>query len=145
LELKEHEALIANASERIVELETNLYRQVCSEISRHAERIVQIAVGIAQLDLCCALAEVAARYDYVKPELKDGDELVISNGRHPMIKQLLEDQRQFVPNDTRLGNRNQQIMLITAPNMAGKSVYLRQVALICLLAQIGSFVPGGVG
>jgi DNA mismatch repair protein MutS len=141
LELKEHEALIANASERVVELETNLYRQVCAEIGRHAERIGQIAAGVAQLDLCCALAEVAARYGYVKPELNHSDDLNLNNGRHPMIEQRLDDRRQFVPNDTRLSNRGEQIMLITAPNMAGKSVYLRQVALICLLAQIGSFVP----
>lgn len=141
LELKEHEALIANASERLVELETTLYRQVCAEIGRHAERIAQVASGIAQLDIYAALAEVAARYDYVKPELNDGDALVIRQGRHPMIEQRIEDRRQFVGNDTNLSNQATQIMLITAPNMAGKSVYLRQVALICLLAQIGSFVP----
>jgi DNA mismatch repair protein MutS len=141
LELKEHEALIANASERIVELETNLYRQVCDEISRHADRISQVAAGIAHIDLCAALAEYAARYDYIRPELNDGDEIVIAKGRHPMIEQRLEEQRHFVPNNTHLANNEAQIILLTAPNMAGKSVYLRQVALICLLAQIGSFVP----
>lgn len=141
LELKEHEALIANASERIVELETNLYRQVCGEISRHADRISQVAAGVAHIDLCSALAECAARFDYAKPELNEGSEIVIAKGRHPMIEQRLDDRRQFVPNDTRLANDDTQVMLMTAPNMAGKSVYLRQVALICLLAQIGSFVP----
>lgn len=146
LELKEHEALIANASERLVELETTLYRQVCAAISKHAERIAQVAAGIAQLDVYCALAEAAARYGYVKPELDDSDVLSIRQGRHPMIEQRLPDagkeaRRQFVPNDTHLSNHGEQIMLLTAPNMAGKSVYLRQVALICLLAQIGSFVP----
>lgn len=141
LELKEHEALIANASERLVELETTLYRQVCQHLSNHAERIAQVASGIAQLDLYAALAEAAARYDYVRPELNDGDALAIRQGRHPMIEQRLEDRRQFVPNDTQLSHSGEQIMLLTAPNMAGKSVYLRQVALICLLAQIGSFVP----
>lgn len=141
LELKEHEALIANASERLVELETTLYRQVCAEISKHAERIAQVAAGIAQLDVYCALAEAAARYGYNKPELDDGAALSICQGRHPMIEQRLDDRRQFVPNDTHLSNQGEQIMLLTAPNMAGKSVYLRQVALICLLAQIGSFVP----
>lgn len=144
LELKEHETLIANASERILELETRLYRQVCEEIGRHADRISQIAAGIAQLDLCASLAEAAARYEYVKPEFcpvgAEG-ELVIINGRHPMIEQRLSERRQFVANDTHLSNRETQIMLLTAPNMAGKSVYLRQVALLCLLAQIGSFVP----
>jgi DNA mismatch repair protein MutS len=157
LELKEHETLIANASERIVELETNLYRQVCAEISRHADRIAQVAAGVARIDICAALAECAARYNYVRPELKEGGEIVISEGRHPMIEQRLSDsgdeaERRFAPNDTRLSSAGAanggggtdsgpQIMLLTAPNMAGKSVYLRQVALICLLAQIGSFVP----
>jgi len=141
LELKEHESLIANASERIIELETNLYRQVGGEIGRHADRISQVAAGIAHIDLCSALAECAARFNYVKPELNDGGEIVIAEGRHPMIEQRLEDQRHFVPNDTHLANHDTQIVLLTAPNMAGKSVYLRQVALICLLAQIGSFVP----
>ncbi|MGH9767996.1 MAG: DNA mismatch repair protein MutS [Blastocatellia bacterium] len=155
LELKEHETLIANASERIIELETNLYRQVCAEISRHADRMAQVAAGIAHIDLCAALAECAARFNYARPELNEGGEIVIGKGRHPMIEQRLpesgnESERRFAPNDTRLsdaasasGNANgeTQIMLLTAPNMAGKSVYLRQVALICLLAQIGGFVP----
>ncbi|MGE0131969.1 MAG: DNA mismatch repair protein MutS [Blastocatellales bacterium] len=151
LELKEHESLIANARERIIELETNLYRQVCSEISRHAERIAQVAAGIAHIDLCAALAEAAARFNYIRPELNEGGEIVITKGRHPMIEQRLpesgnEAERRFAPNDTRLSsggeaNGRTQIMLLTAPNMAGKSVYLRQVALICLLAQIGGFVP----
>jgi DNA mismatch repair protein MutS len=155
LELKEHELLIANASERIVELETNLYRQVCAEISFHSDRIAQVAAGVAYIDLCAALAECAARYSYVRPELNEGGEIVIGRGRHPMIEQRLcgsddEAERRFAPNDTRLsdaasasGNSGggTQIMLLTAPNMAGKSVYLRQVALICLLAQIGAFVP----
>jgi len=155
LELKEHETLIANASERIVELETNLYRQVCAEISRHADRIAQVAAGVARIDLCAALAECAARYNYVRPELNEGGEIVISEGRHPMIERRLSDsgdeaERRFAPNDTRLSSAaaangradgGPQIMLLTAPNMAGKSVYLRQVALICLLAQIGAFIP----
>jgi DNA mismatch repair protein MutS len=141
LELKEHESLIANASQRIVELETNLYRQVCDYISRHAQRIGQIAAGIAQIDTCSALAECAARFGYVKPELNESDEIVIINGRHPMIERQDEDGCGFIPNDAYLSNNDAQIILLTAPNMAGKSVYLRQTALICLLAQIGSFVP----
>ncbi|HKX33064.1 MAG TPA: DNA mismatch repair protein MutS [Blastocatellia bacterium] len=141
LELKEHESLIANASERIIELETTLYRQVCEELGRHAERIRHVASGIAHLDLCAALAEGAARYGYVKPELNEGDEIVIGEGRHPMIEHQLGDRRSFVSNDTVLASQGTQIVLLTAPNMAGKSVYLRQVALICLMAQIGSFVP----
>lgn len=156
LELKEHESLIANAKERILELETSLYRQACDEISRHHDRIHQIASTIAHLDLCASLAECAERYGYTRPELNESDEIAIVKGRHPMIEHRLLDSsshsspdagRCFRPNDTHLSNRghsahaNCQIMLLTAPNMAGKSVYLRQVALISLLAQIGSFVP----
>ncbi|MGE0887079.1 MAG: DNA mismatch repair protein MutS [Blastocatellales bacterium] len=146
LELKEHESLIANAKERILELETNLYRQICDEISRHYDRIQQIAASMANLDLCAALAECASRFGYVKPELNEGDKVAIVKGRHPMIEQRLPDSgnetgRKFTPNDAQLSNGDCQIMLLTAPNMAGKSVYLRQVALISLMAQIGSFVP----
>ncbi len=140
LELKEHEALIANAKERILELEVSLYRQVCDEISRHHQRIGKVAAGIARLDIFAALAECAVRHNFVRPELNEGIELTIIQGRHPMIEQRLES-REFVANDTHLNNNEIQIMLLTAPNMAGKSVYLRQVALIVLLAQIGSFVP----
>ncbi len=140
LELKEHEALIANAKERILELETNLYRQVCDELGRHCERISKVAAGIARLDVFSTLAEIAAQHNYVKPELNEGDGITIIKGRHPMIEQRL-DTRRFVANDAQLANHDTQIMLLTAPNMAGKSVYLRQVALIVLLAQIGAFVP----
>jgi DNA mismatch repair protein MutS len=140
LELKEHESLIANARERILELETNLYRQICDEVSFHHQRIIRVGAGLGRIDLHSALAELAARFAYVRPEITEDDEIVIVNGRHPMIEQMIEP-RKFVPNDARLSNRGLQIMLLTAPNMAGKSVYLRQVALTCLLAQIGSFVP----
>jgi DNA mismatch repair protein MutS len=141
LELKEHESLIANASQRIIELETNLYRQVCDYVSRHAQRIGQIAAGIAYIDICSALAECAERFGYIRPELDESDEIAIIGGRHPMIERRVEDGSGFVPNDVHLSNNDAQIILLTAPNMAGKSVYLRQTALICLLAQIGSFVP----
>lgn len=144
LELKEHESLIANAKERLLELEQSLFRQVCDEISRHAERITKVAAGLAQIDVAAALAEAAARYGYVRPELDEGDELRIVKGRHPMIERRLgsgPESHEFVANDTELSCGGTQIMLLTAPNMAGKSVYLRQVALIALLAQIGSFVP----
>ena len=140
LELKEHESLIANARERILELETSLYRQVCDDLGRHHQRISRVASGLSLIDLYAALAECAARFNYTRPELGDDEELIIIKGRHPMIEVMLED-RNFTPNDTHLDTHDAQIMLLTAPNMAGKSVYLRQVALICLLAQIGSFVP----
>ncbi|HVF92419.1 MAG TPA: DNA mismatch repair protein MutS [Blastocatellia bacterium] len=140
LELKEHEALIANARATIIELEANLYRQVLDEIGSRQETISRVASGLARIDLYAALAECAARFNYARPELDEGDEIAIVGGRHPMIEEMLKG-RAFTSNDTRLSNRDVQIMLLTAPNMAGKSVYLRQVALICLLAQIGSFVP----
>lgn len=140
MELKEHESLIANARERIFELETNLYRQVCDEIGRHYRRINRVAAGLSLIDLYAALAEAAVQFGYTRPELNEEDKIHIIKGRHPMIETLLEG-RKFTPNDTHLSNHETQIMLLTAPNMAGKSVYLRQVALICLLAQIGSFVP----
>jgi DNA mismatch repair protein MutS len=140
LELKEHESLIANARERILELETSLYRQVSDEVAAHDERIRRVAAGLARIDIYSALAECAARFKYARPELDQGDEIVVVKGRHPMIEQAFGG-RKFVANDVRLSNRDVQIALLTAPNMAGKSVYLRQVALICLLAQIGSFVP----
>jgi DNA mismatch repair protein MutS len=140
LDLKEHESLIANVRERIRELEESLFRQLGDEIGRHHERIGRVAAGLAQVDLYCALGEVAVQFHYTRPELDAGYDLEIVQGRHPMIERLGE-RPPFTPNDTRLSNGDAQIMLLTAPNMAGKSVYLRQVALICLLAQIGSFVP----
>jgi DNA mismatch repair protein MutS len=140
LGLKEHESLIANARVSILELETNLYRQICDEVGSHRDRITRVAHGVTRIDLFCALGEAASQFGYVRPELVEGNELRIVKGRHPMIEQMLEG-RKFTPNDARLSNSDMQIMLLTAPNMAGKSVYLRQVALICLLAQIGSFVP----
>jgi DNA mismatch repair protein MutS len=140
LELKEYESLIANARERILELETNLYRQVCDEIGLHHQRLSRVAAGLSLVDLYSALAECAVRFNYTRPEVNESDEVNIIKGRHPMIDRLIEE-RHFTPNDAHLANDDTQIMLLTAPNMAGKSVYLRQVALICLLAQIGSFVP----
>ncbi len=147
LELKEHESFIANARERIAELEASLYQQLCEQIGSHHERLCRLAGGLAYIDLCSALAEGAARFGYVRPELVDCEHdlsgLTITAGRHPIVEQLLPAGR-FVPNDTVLCPQapdGTQIMLLTAPNMAGKSVYLRQVALICLLAQAGCFVP----
>ncbi|MFN0124257.1 MAG: DNA mismatch repair protein MutS [Blastocatellia bacterium] len=152
MELKEHESLIANAKERLQELEQSLYRQICDELSRHHQRIGRVATGVARLDLYAAFAEMAARHHYVRPELNDSAELMINGGRHPMIELRLTGEsdpsthetapgRSFVANDTALSADATRIMLLTAPNMAGKSVYLRQVALIVLLAQTGSFVP----
>ncbi|MCL0060646.1 DNA mismatch repair protein MutS [Dehalococcoidia bacterium] len=139
-ELKEYESLILNAAERIGELETSLFRQVCRQIAAWAERILGTADALAHIDVFAAFAEVAVRNSYVQPQLTNGDVIHISGGRHPVVEQALAEAG-FVPNDTHLSNDDAQLIVLTGPNMAGKSTYLRQVALIVLLAQIGSFVP----
>ncbi|MBT9163127.1 MAG: DNA mismatch repair protein MutS [Chloroflexi bacterium] len=137
-ELKEYESLILNAAERIGELETSLFRQVCRQIAGWAERILGTADALAHIDVFVAFAEVAMRYSYIQPQLTNEDAIHISGGRHPVVEQALSG---FVPNDTYLATDDAQLIILTGPNMAGKSTYLRQVALIVLLAQIGSFVP----
>jgi DNA mismatch repair protein MutS len=140
-DLKEYEALILNAQEKIVKLEQELFAALRAEIAmRWAERVLRTARGLAELDVVLALAEVATRYNYCRPELDDGDSIHIVAGRHPVVEVSQRDVP-FVPNDTQLATSDAQILLLTGPNMAGKSTYLRQVALITLMAQIGSFVP----
>ena len=139
-QLKEYESLILNAQERLAELEGNIFRQVSSQVGAAADRILETASALAQMDVFCSLGEAAARYGYVRPKLTEEDTIVISGGRHPVVEQMISDEP-FVPNDTHLSNRDAQMVILTGPNMSGKSTYLRQVALIVLLAQIGSFVP----
>ncbi len=139
-QLKEYESLILNAQERLTELESNIFRQVMSQAGTAIEPVLETASAMAHIDVFCSLAEVAARYNYLRPQLNDGDAIVVSNGRHPVVERMLIDDL-FVPNDTSLSNRDAQMIILTGPNMAGKSTYLRQVALIVLLAQIGSYVP----
>ncbi len=139
-ELKEHESTILNARERIGELETDLFRQVCRQIAAAGEPVLAVARAVAEVDVLAGLAEVAVHHDYARPELTEGTELEITEGRHPVVERMLTDSG-FVPNDTHLSNDDAQLIILTGPNMAGKSTYLRQVALIVLLAQIGSFVP----
>ncbi|MFO8101521.1 MAG: DNA mismatch repair protein MutS [Dehalococcoidia bacterium] len=139
-ELKEYESLILNAEERISELESTLFRQVCQQVGGWGERILQTAQAVARLDILAAFAEAAVRYNYVRPELTTGDSIQITGGRHPVVEQVLTEGG-FVPNDTWLSNGESQVVILTGPNMAGKSTYLRQVALMVLMAQIGSFVP----
>ncbi len=139
-ELKEYESLILNARDRISELETNIFHRVCRQIATASERILAVANALANIDAFSSLAEVAVRYSYARPELTTDDEIVISQGRHPAVERSLIDSS-FVPNDTYLSNNDAQLIILTGPNMAGKSTYLKQVALIVLLAQIGSFVP----
>jgi DNA mismatch repair protein MutS len=140
-DLKEYEALVLNAQDRSTRLEYELFTKLRGDLAAfHAERIVETARAIATLDVLVALAEVAERNGYVRPDLTEGTRLHIVAGRHPVIEQTQRD-LPFVPNDIDLDSRDAQIMLITGPNMAGKSTIMRQTALIVLLAQIGSFVP----
>jgi len=139
-ELKEYETLVLTASERIAEMEQSLYREVCEQVSQHAEAVSAVARGVAALDVSASLAEVAAVRGYVMPTLDESLEIDIRGGRHPIVEARLE-QGEFVANDTYLSNDESQIVVLTGPNMSGKSTYLRQVALIVLMAQVGSFVP----
>ena len=139
-ELKEYEEKILSAEEKIGELEYALFLELREEVAASLGEIQGNGRSIAQLDFLTALAELAARNDYVAPEIEGGSVLEIDDGRHPVVEQLLQGEA-FVPNDTQLDTRTKQIALITGPNMAGKSTYLRQVGLIVLMAQVGSFVP----
>ncbi len=141
-EMKEYETLILNAEEQILTIERRLFQQVLGEVAGYAERLLQTANALAQLDVAAGLAEVAAVNDYVRPTLTDGMTTRITGGRHPVVEHGLEMER-FVPNDTAIGD-DDRIHVITGPNMSGKSTYLRQVALIVLMAQVGSFVPAEV-
>lgn len=140
-ELKAYEEKILNAEERIYQLETEFFNELRIMISEEAEKIQKNAQLIATLDCYLSFAEVAIENNYVKPVVNEDDAIIIKNGRHPVVEKILPYGEKFTPNDTFLDNSSQQIMIITGPNMAGKSVYLRQVGLIVLLAQIGSFVP----
>ncbi|MDI6814539.1 MAG: DNA mismatch repair protein MutS [Dehalococcoidales bacterium] len=139
-ELKEYESLILNAQDRIAELEAALFRQVCHQVGAATEPILATANALANIDVFSSLAEVAVRYSYARPELTTDNEIIINQGRHPVVERSLTNSS-FVPNDTYLSNDDAQLIVLTGPNMSGKSTYLRQVALIVLLAQIGSFVP----
>ena len=139
-ELKEYESLILNAQEKIADLESAIFRQLCQQISASGEQILATARAIAQIDALSSFAEVAVRYSYVKPTLTNDDVIDIKGGRHPIVEQSI-GRDNFVPNDAYLCNKDNQLIILTGPNMSGKSTYLRQVALIILLAQMGSFVP----
>ena len=139
-ELKEYENLILNARDRLEELETSLYRQVCRQVGDAAAQVLLAAETVAHLDVFAALAEAADRYGYVRPQVSDGLSIEITDGRHPVVECLLPP-GSFVPNDTALSMEDGQLVVLTGPNMSGKSTYIRQVALIVLMAQVGSFVP----
>ncbi len=139
-ELKEREAQILGAEERIFKLEYDLFMQVRSKVAEQTGRIQKTAELLALLDVCLGLKEVAERLNYVRPRVDLSGQIEIRDGRHPVIENILEPGC-FVPNDTKIDPETEQIHVITGPNMAGKSTYLRQVGLIVLLAQMGSFVP----
>jgi len=138
-DLKEMEARILGAEERSVKLEYDLFLRVREEVLGHLPAILQTASALAQLDVLGAFAETARLFNYCRPQIAAEGALNIRDGRHPVLEQSLSEER-FVPNDTRL-NSETQIALITGPNMAGKSTYIRQVALLALLAHTGSFIP----
>jgi DNA mismatch repair protein MutS len=140
-ELKEYEDKILNAEENIGTLEHQLFNEIRLAVANEAENIQKNAQLIGMLDCYLSLAECANEYGYTKPEVNDTDIIDITQGRHPVVERILTAGEKFTPNDYKLSNLDEQIIVLTGPNMAGKSVYLRQLGLIVLLAQIGSFVP----
>ncbi|WP_126653013.1 DNA mismatch repair protein MutS [Chryseobacterium aureum] len=140
-ELKEYENQILGAEEKIGVLETSLYRNVCTETMVYIDQIQGNSNIIAQLDVAAGLSELAVSESYTKPVLNDGYAIDLKEARHPIIENALPLGEKYIPNDIFLDKDSQQIIMVTGPNMAGKSAILRQTAIVCLLAQIGSFVP----
>jgi DNA mismatch repair protein MutS len=140
-ELKEVESKVLGAEERSRELEYDLFEELRKNVAAAAGRIQSMARSIALLDVLAGLADVAATEHYVKPEVHLGDEIRVVDGRHPMMERMLPRGARFIPNDTILDRQENRLLIITGPNMAGKSTYMRQVALITIMAQTGSFVP----
>jgi DNA mismatch repair protein MutS len=138
-EMKEYESRVLSAEERIRELEAEIFHALCQEISGYAAGLMQTARAIARLDVAAGLADVAQAKGYCRPEVVEGTGMEIRDGRHPVVEQYLEGKR-FVPNDT-VFEQGECIRVITGPNMSGKSTYLRQVALMALMAQMGSYIP----
>ena len=138
-ELKEMEGRVLGARDRIVKLEYELFEEIRKKAAACQSRVQQTADAIARLDVWCSFAEVAARNHYTRPLVNTSGKIVLKDSRHPVVEAVSDEQ--FVPNDVYLDNNDNRVAIITGPNMAGKSTYMRQVALICLMAQIGSFVP----
>jgi len=139
-ELKELEEQVLTAKDRLTALEYQIFTQLREFLAAQAARVQTAAAAVAEADVLCSLAAVAVKNGYCRPEITLGSEISITDGRHPVVEQMLTDSL-FVPNDTHLGAADNQVSIITGPNMAGKSTYMRQVALIVLMAQMGSFVP----
>jgi DNA mismatch repair protein MutS len=141
-ELKDYERKILAADERIIEIERQLFIEIRNGVATNAPRLRRTAAAVAQLDVLTSFAKLAADRGYIRPEFSSTGELLIVGGRHPVIEELLRQKgERFVPNDLCFEPGRQQLLLVTGPNMGGKSTYLRQAALIVLLAQAGSFVP----
>jgi DNA mismatch repair protein MutS len=138
-EMKEYETLVLNAEDRIREIELRLFREICATLGKSAYRLLNAARAIAELDVLSALAETAALSGYSRPQVHEGSELEIHEGRHPVVEQSLQSER-YIPNDV-IFEPGEIVRVITGPNMSGKSTFLRQAALIVLMAQMGSFVP----
>ncbi|MFN3330896.1 MAG: DNA mismatch repair protein MutS [Caldilinea sp.] len=138
-DLKEYETLVLNADERRLEIEQHLFGELCAQVAAHGVKLLQLAHALAEIDVFAALGEVALMRRYVRPEVDEGPAIEIVAGRHPVVELTLTDEP-FVPNDATLTPET-AVQIITGPNMSGKSTYLRQTALITLMAQIGSFVP----
>lgn len=139
-ELKKLEDMVLGAEDKLIELEYQTFISIRNQIAGHIRRIQQTASCLSDLDCLCSFAEVSQKNGYVKPEINNEDRLIIENGRHPVVEAQNKDLK-FVPNNTELDNDENRMLIITGPNMAGKSTYMRQTALITLMAQIGCFVP----
>lgn len=139
-ELKSYESTVLGAQERLTALEYELFVELRTQIAAQVHRIQHTAQAVANLDVLCSLAELAAEQNYVCPQVDFSGVIEIKDGRHPVVERMLE-RSLFIPNDTRLDSRDNRVAIITGPNMAGKSTYMRQVAIITILAQMGSFVP----
>lgn len=140
-ELKDYEQKILGAEEKISILETELFNHLVQQLAQYIRDVQNNAAVLSSVDVLHAFAEVAQRYEYVCPEVNDSDAIDIKDGRHPVIERLLPAGEAYISNDVYLDSRRQQIIIITGPNMSGKSALLRQTAIICLMAQVGSFIP----
>jgi DNA mismatch repair protein MutS len=146
-DLKEYETKVLGAEDKLKELEYDIFQGILDKLQRYSGKLLETAESIALTDFFSALASVAKKYDYIKPTISDGDLIEITDGRHPVIERLISvhglslmDEK-FIPNNTLLDSSENRLLIITGPNMAGKSTYMRQVALIILMAQMGSFIP----
>ena len=139
-EIKEYESKVLSAQDQIKELELELYKNLCEEISQDVKNILETANILAEIDVLASFAEAATQFNYIRPTLNNNSQIDIQSGRHPVVEKMVGSSK-FVPNDIFLSNEDTQLMILTGPNMAGKSTYIRQVGIIVLMAQIGSYVP----